>query len=664
MEVERTVTFPIEKAMTGVPRSAQLRSVSRFGLSSVTIVFDDGTDIWFARQLVFERVRQAGELPPSAGVPELAPLSTGLGTIYSSSSSPSSTRPCSCAPSSTGRSCPKLQAVPGVIEINTFGGELKQYRCASTEAPAGARADAQRRARRAARRERQRRRRLRRAQRRVVHHSRSGHVPAKRTSARSSSGPRRASRRSSSSTWPRRVGAALRYGVVTHNGEREAVSGLVMMLRARTAATSSRGQARWRRFSRTAARREHRGDLRPRRLRRAHAADRGREPVEGAAHRTIVSRSCSGPSAARSRSRSGFRRRWRSRCSACTFPRDRRPDEPRRHRLRLPRRRANRRSRGGDRGDRGAQARGCGARPCVREVARQGGVAGRVRGRDHHARVHPAAHARRRRGQDVPAMAITMACALVGGARLRGGVFPGLLVAFVPPAKDHGRSGSRRSRALRAHRAGAPAPALADRRRARSASSSSRRWLFMAPAPSSCRASSRVTRGRDAARAQHLARRGAQARPRREKCSARFPRCVSRSARAGARRSRSTPVGNDNTEYWCRSSRARSGRTRADLDELSDLFKNAIEAEVPGDLRLRLAADRGSHQRAHRRLARRRARSRYSAPTWTGSWRTPNRSATRCATSRARATCKSSACWAADDYGDGRPRALGALRRR
>ena len=80
-EVERTVTFPIEKAMTGVPRSAQVRSVSRFGLSSVTVVFEDGTDIWHARQLVLERVRQAqGELPLSAGVPELAPPSTGLGT--------------------------------------------------------------------------------------------------------------------------------------------------------------------------------------------------------------------------------------------------------------------------------------------------------------------------------------------------------------------------------------------------------------------------------------------------------------------------------------------------------------------------------------------------------------------------------------------------------
>jgi len=58
VEVERTVTVPIEKALNGLPRSAQLRSVSRFGLSSVTVVFQDGTDIWWARQMVLERIRQ------------------------------------------------------------------------------------------------------------------------------------------------------------------------------------------------------------------------------------------------------------------------------------------------------------------------------------------------------------------------------------------------------------------------------------------------------------------------------------------------------------------------------------------------------------------------------------------------------------------------------
>ncbi|MBX3214019.1 MAG: efflux RND transporter permease subunit, partial [Labilithrix sp.] len=74
VEVERTVTVPIEKALNGVPRSAQLRSVSRFGLSSVTVVFEDGTDLWWARQMILERIRQVqGDLPPSATLPELAP---------------------------------------------------------------------------------------------------------------------------------------------------------------------------------------------------------------------------------------------------------------------------------------------------------------------------------------------------------------------------------------------------------------------------------------------------------------------------------------------------------------------------------------------------------------------------------------------------------------
>src|SRR6185369_12686599 len=83
VEVERTVTAPIEKVLNGIPRSVQLRSISRFGLSAVTVVFDDGTDIWWARQLVLERIRQAqSDLPPSASIPDLAPPSTGLGTIY------------------------------------------------------------------------------------------------------------------------------------------------------------------------------------------------------------------------------------------------------------------------------------------------------------------------------------------------------------------------------------------------------------------------------------------------------------------------------------------------------------------------------------------------------------------------------------------------------
>src|SRR5258708_35488758 len=83
VEVERTVTFPIEMAQNGMPNLAELRSVSRSGLSAVTAIFNDGTDIWLARQMVLERVRSCeGELPAVAGRPQLSPVSGGLGEIY------------------------------------------------------------------------------------------------------------------------------------------------------------------------------------------------------------------------------------------------------------------------------------------------------------------------------------------------------------------------------------------------------------------------------------------------------------------------------------------------------------------------------------------------------------------------------------------------------
>src|SRR5688572_1913005 len=82
LEVERNVTFPMENALNGVPGLMELRSVSRADISSITIVFRDGTDPWFARQLVFERMLQAkNDLPASIPTPQIAPLTTGLGEI-------------------------------------------------------------------------------------------------------------------------------------------------------------------------------------------------------------------------------------------------------------------------------------------------------------------------------------------------------------------------------------------------------------------------------------------------------------------------------------------------------------------------------------------------------------------------------------------------------
>src|SRR3990172_2168964 len=82
LEMEKYVTFPIEVAMSNLPRKEEIRSISQFGLSQVTVTFADEVDIYWARQLVLERLLEAErELPPGIS-PELAPISTGLGEIY------------------------------------------------------------------------------------------------------------------------------------------------------------------------------------------------------------------------------------------------------------------------------------------------------------------------------------------------------------------------------------------------------------------------------------------------------------------------------------------------------------------------------------------------------------------------------------------------------
>src|SRR3989442_13282980 len=83
LEVEQYVTAPVERVLGGIPALTELRSTSRYGLSTVTAVFRDGTDIYFARQQIFERMREiSGVIPERYGRPELGPISTGLGEIY------------------------------------------------------------------------------------------------------------------------------------------------------------------------------------------------------------------------------------------------------------------------------------------------------------------------------------------------------------------------------------------------------------------------------------------------------------------------------------------------------------------------------------------------------------------------------------------------------
>ena len=153
-EMERYVTFPIEVAMSSLPRKEEVRSISQFGLSQVTVTFPDDVDIYWARQLVLERLLEAErELPPGVS-PELAPVSTGLGEIYqftlerTTESANGGALPTSTEAADPGAATfpglsgdeltdlrtildwyitPQLRTVPGVIEVNSYGGREKQY---------------------------------------------------------------------------------------------------------------------------------------------------------------------------------------------------------------------------------------------------------------------------------------------------------------------------------------------------------------------------------------------------------------------------------------------------------------------------------------------------------------------------------------------------------
>jgi cobalt-zinc-cadmium resistance protein CzcA len=231
VEVERTVTFPIELVLNGVPGGTQLRSVSRTGLSAVTVVFEDGTDVWFARQLVLQRLRDAA-LSPSAEVPELAPVSTGLGEIYQFVLRSDFHTPMQLRTMLDWEIVPRLRSVDGVIEVNTQGGQLKQFQAVVDRAQ------------------------LR------QHHVSLGDVARALRSANMNVGGGYLERNDESFVISGRgllhdeqeianvviatppdgapvlvgtvakvqTGAALRYGVITYDGKEEAVSGIVMML--------------------------------------------------------------------------------------------------------------------------------------------------------------------------------------------------------------------------------------------------------------------------------------------------------------------------------------------------------------------------------------------------------------------------------------------------
>ncbi|MDD2821926.1 MAG: CusA/CzcA family heavy metal efflux RND transporter [Flavobacterium sp.] len=135
-EVEQLITYPLEQAVKTIPKVIELRSISRFGLSVVTVVFKDDVDIYWAREQIFQRIKQAEEnIPKYAGSPELAPISTGLGEIYqydvyAKKGYEDKYDAVKLRTIQDWIIIPQLQGIEGVAEVSTWGGKLKQYEIA------------------------------------------------------------------------------------------------------------------------------------------------------------------------------------------------------------------------------------------------------------------------------------------------------------------------------------------------------------------------------------------------------------------------------------------------------------------------------------------------------------------------------------------------------
>lgn len=127
-EIETQITQPLETSLSGIPQSTGMRSISQFGLSQITVLFDDATDVYWARQQVTERLSEAKEqLPTSADPPSLAPIATGLGEIYYVFVEGDNFSLTERRSILDWQIRPRLRTVPGIIEINSFGGHVKQY---------------------------------------------------------------------------------------------------------------------------------------------------------------------------------------------------------------------------------------------------------------------------------------------------------------------------------------------------------------------------------------------------------------------------------------------------------------------------------------------------------------------------------------------------------
>src|SRR4051812_547524 len=118
VEAEQYVTVPVERAMAGIPKTTQVRSISKHGLSVVTVVFEDGTDIYFARQLVNERMREVQDaVPAQYGKPEMGPITSGLGEIFQFTVRNPKLSIMQVEELLDWQIGPQLRTVPGIVEV-------------------------------------------------------------------------------------------------------------------------------------------------------------------------------------------------------------------------------------------------------------------------------------------------------------------------------------------------------------------------------------------------------------------------------------------------------------------------------------------------------------------------------------------------------------------
>jgi heavy metal efflux system protein len=125
LEIERQITAPIEQALSGLPGLVEVRSISRFGFSQVTVLFDDDTDLYLGRQVVAERL-QATALPAGIDRPSLGPAATGLGEVFHYLVTGDGVSPSELRTAHDWTVVPQLRSVPGVAEVNSWGGEERQ----------------------------------------------------------------------------------------------------------------------------------------------------------------------------------------------------------------------------------------------------------------------------------------------------------------------------------------------------------------------------------------------------------------------------------------------------------------------------------------------------------------------------------------------------------